>query len=127
MPEKPDPAAASPALPPTGLVSKHPTEELGPVFYGSPALPTLLETLIAKWRRSADLTEAEIASGLRAKHSEGPRYGIATVRQCADDLEAALAMADALESWLNNHDVPLAEMVCFQRLREAALAVASRP
>ena len=49
--------------------------------------PAQLAALIAQWRRSADVVEGELQT-IRRNHPEGPRYGIAAVRQCADELEA---------------------------------------
>lgn len=53
------------------------------------ALTPALRTIIAKWRRSCELTRAEMLT-IRRDHQEGPRYGIAAVEGCADDLERAL-------------------------------------
>ena len=48
-----------------------------------------LEALIAKWRRSCELTRVELLT-IRKNNQEGPRYGIAAVESCADELEAAV-------------------------------------
>lgn len=54
------------------------------------ALASLLAQLPQKWRKSADDTEAELLT-IRREHPEGPRYGIAAVRACADELDTLLA------------------------------------
>lgn len=44
-----------------------------------------------EWERSADSVEREIdPGGIRAKYPEGPRYGIAAVRSCAEAIAALL-------------------------------------
>ena len=51
-----------------------------------------LGELIKKWREGCEATRREmLPGGIREKHQEGPRYGIAAVESCADELEALLA------------------------------------
>jgi hypothetical protein len=55
-----------------------------------------LRALIAKWRQSCDAVRREmVPGGIREKYPEGPRYGIAAVESCADELEALLAASVA--------------------------------
>ena len=49
-----------------------------------------LQTLIDQWYREANATERELFT-IRRYCPEGPRYGIAAVRACADQLAAWLA------------------------------------
>ena len=52
---------------------------------------TDLRELSARWRQSIRNTQAEIIMGLRSSRDEGPRYGMAAVEACADDLDALIA------------------------------------
>jgi hypothetical protein len=47
--------------------------------------------LVEKWRRQCDVVRAEMApGGSRERYQEGPRYGVAAVESCADELSALL-------------------------------------
>jgi hypothetical protein len=56
------------------------------------ATPDPLRALIARWRKDCEHVRAEFQT-IRKDHQEGPRYGIAAVEQCADELEAALSVS----------------------------------
>lgn len=63
-----------------------------------PSPDARLLALVEEWRRQCEVTRAEMRpSGIREHHQEGPRYGIAAVEQCADDLAALLPPAPSPE------------------------------
>lgn len=66
-----------------------------------------LRDLEVKWRKGCRGVEAEIRSGLRSYHDEGPRYGIAAVESCADDLAAVIRVIEQQkeEEMQTNQDV----------------------
>ncbi len=85
--------------------------------------------LVVKWRTECTMTRAELGpGGIREYHQEGPRYGIAAVEACADELDALLtsgvreapaetsadtARLDHLTRWLLEH--PTSQWIFYGR------------